>query len=179
MTDVPQKRHDPAPLGPRLMALFILAAGLTVLIGAFLISEGGGYQAVGPRAFPIIVGSAGTLIGAIGVVQAFLGSRRWQPAGAGEPGQQDELGEQASAVPARWRPTLLLVVVLVAYTLVMPFVGYWQATTVFYAASARIQGSRKLPRDVLIGCVLAVTTYFLFNRVFGIDLPPGYLRLAF
>lgn len=81
------------PLGPRAMALFILAVGLTVLIGAFLIPEGGGFQTVGPRPFPILVGAAGTLIGAIGVVQAFLGprlgavlgSRPGRSAGAGSP----------------------------------------------------------------------------------------------
>lgn len=179
MTAAQRDRSGPAHLGPRVMALFVLAAGLTVLIGAFHVPEGGGYQAVGPRPFPILVGSAGTVIGAIGVVQAFLGSRRWRLAGAGEPGAQGESTDQASAVPARWGPTFLLLGVLVAYTLVMPFVGYWQATTVFYAASARVQGSRKLPRDVLIGFVLAIAAYVLFNRVFGIDLPPGYLRLAF
>ncbi|QIK07860.1 tripartite tricarboxylate transporter TctB family protein [Streptomyces sp. ID38640] len=175
------------PLGPRAMALFILAVGLTVLIGAFLIPEGGGFQTVGPRPFPILVGAAGTLIGAIGVVQAFLGprlgavlgSRPGRSAGAGEPAERAEPTEQAPAAPARWRPTLILLGALVTYTLLMPFAGYWQVTTVFYAASARIQGSRNLRRDVLIGLALALATYFVFDRLFGINLPPGYLRLAF
>lgn len=148
-----------APSGPRLMALFVLAAGLTVLTGAFLIPEGGGYQAVGPRPFPVLVGAAGTLVGAIGVGQAFRGPRR-------------------DRQPARWRPTSLLLLLLIAYALLMPYAGYWQTTSVLYVVAARIQGSRRLRRDALIGFVLAVTTYLLFSRLFGIDLPPGYLRLA-
>lgn len=169
------------------MALFILAVGLTVLCGAFLVPEGGGYQAVGPRPFPVLVGAAGTLVGAIGVGQAFLAPRARaqggpveseqarEPEDAGEP----EQGERAGRRPAaRWRPTFLLLGALIAYGLLMPPVGYWQATTVFYAGAARIQGSRKLLRDVLIGLVIALATYFVFDRLFDIHLPPGYLRLA-
>jgi putative tricarboxylic transport membrane protein len=178
------------------MALFILAVGLTVLIGAFFIPEGGGYQAVGPRPFPLLVGTAGTLIGAIGVVQAFLGPRSRAQAGPAEraeaekPAEVDEgeegeepgatgEAEPAGRTPARWRPTFMLLGTLIAYALLMPPVGYWQATTVFYAGAARIQGSRKPLRDVLVGLVIALATYFVFDRLFGIDLPPGYLRLAF
>ncbi|MFI6690214.1 tripartite tricarboxylate transporter TctB family protein [Streptomyces sp. NPDC050433] len=163
------------------MAIFILAVGLTVLIGAFLIPEGGGYQAVGPRSFPMLVGASGTLIGAIGVVQTFLGPRR--PAAQAKSAQPEDPAaagetELDAPAPARWRPTVMLLAALIAYALLMPPVGYWQTTTVFYAGVARIQGSRKPLRDVLIGLVMGLVTYFVFDRLFGIDLPPGYLRLA-
>ncbi|MEU0071242.1 tripartite tricarboxylate transporter TctB family protein [Streptomyces sp. NPDC006332] len=169
------------------MALFILAVGLTVLIGAFRIPQGGGFQAVGPRPFPILVGAAGTLVGAVGVLQEFLGprlgamlgTRLRRPAGTRELAEPEERSDRAPAPPARWRPTSVLLGTLVAYALIMPFAGYWQATAVFYAASARIQGSRNLLRDAVVGLVLACATHFVFDRLFGIDLPPGYLRLAF
>ncbi|MGP4011387.1 tripartite tricarboxylate transporter TctB family protein [Streptomyces sp. 4N124] len=167
--------------GSRVMALFVLAVGLTVLIGAFLIPEGGGYQAVGPRPFPMLIGAAGTLVGAIGVVQAFLGLRR--PAVKARRAQSEapaamREAEPVGPTPARRRATFMLLAALIAYALLMPTAGYWQATTVFYAGAARIQGSRKLVRDVLIGLVIGLATYFVFDRLFGIDLPPGYLRLA-
>ena len=43
--------------------------------------------------------------------------------------------------------------------------GYWQATTLFFVAVARVLGSRRLVRDVLVGLVLALATYFLFDRL--------------
>lgn len=148
----------------RVVAVGFLAAAVIVLVSAFRIPEGGGYQAVGPRAFPLLVGGGLGLVAVIGVVQA------WRT------GQT--LEADAGSEPIHWRPVLILVAVLAGYAALLVPVGYWQATTVFFVVCARVLGSRRLVRDALIAVIIALATYVLFDRVLGITLPPGLVRLA-
>ncbi|MEU4228249.1 tripartite tricarboxylate transporter TctB family protein [Nonomuraea sp. NPDC026600] len=149
-------------MSTRLVSAGFLAVALVVLAQAFMIPDGGGYQAVGPRAFPLLVGLGMAVVAVIGVVQAF----REPVAGGGE----DE--------GVHWRPVLLLIGTLALYAALLAPVGYWQATTLFFVAVARVLGSRKLVRDLVVGLLLALATYLLFDRVLGITLPPGLIRLA-
>jgi putative tricarboxylic transport membrane protein len=148
----------------RIVSLGFLLAALVVLAQAFAIPEGNGYQAVGPRAFPLLVGGGLAVVAVIGVVQAFRAGTR-----------QAEPGEAEST---HWPSVLWLVGALAGYALLLVPAGYWQATTVFFVAVARVLGSRKPVRDVLVGLALALATYFLFDRLLGISLPPGLIRLA-
>jgi putative tricarboxylic transport membrane protein len=143
----------------RLVSAGFLAVALVVLAQAFMIPDGGGYQAVGPRAFPMLVGGGMAVVAVIGVVQAFRA-----------PATDDE--------PVRWTPVLVLVGALILYAVLLVPVGYWQATTLFFTAVARVLGSRKPVRDLIVGLLLALATYFLFDRLLGISLPPGLVRLA-
>ncbi|SEF61805.1 putative tricarboxylic transport membrane protein [Nonomuraea solani] len=143
----------------RIVSLGFLAAAVVVLAQAFAIPQGNGYQAVGPRAFPLLVGAGLAVVSVIGVAQAFK-------------------AEAAAAEETHWPSVLMLLGALAAYALLLVPVGYWQATTVFFVAVARVLGSRRLLRDVLAGLVLALATYFLFDRLLGITLPPGLIRLA-
>ncbi|GAA3603129.1 tripartite tricarboxylate transporter TctB family protein [Nonomuraea rosea] len=154
----------------RIVSLGFLLAALVVLAQAFAIPEGNGYQAVGPRAFPLLVGVGLAVVAVIGVVQAFRAGTR-----QAEPG---EAAEAAEAEGTHWPSVLWLVGALAGYALLLVPAGYWQATTVFFVAVARVLGSRKPVRDVLVGLALALATYFLFDRLLGISLPPGLIRLA-
>ncbi|MEV4113931.1 tripartite tricarboxylate transporter TctB family protein [Nonomuraea sp. NPDC049695] len=151
----------------RLVSLGFLAAAVVVLAQAFAIPQGEGYQAVGPRAFPLLVGAGLAVVSFIGVVQAF---RPGTPSAA--------TGDSEEPEETHWPSVLLLIGSLVAYALILVPAGYWQATTAFFVAVARVLGSRRLLRDVLVGLVLALATYFLFDRLLGISLPPGLVRLA-
>ncbi|MEV4075292.1 tripartite tricarboxylate transporter TctB family protein [Nonomuraea fuscirosea] len=174
----------------RIVSLGFLAAAVVVLAQAFSIPQGNGYQAVGPRAFPLLVGVGLAVVSVIGVVQAFRpgaapGTAPAVASGADAPGE-DTSGEGASGGGAsgedgetHWPSVLMLLGALAAYALLLVPAGYWQATTVFFVAVARVLGSRRLVRDVLAGLVLALATYFLFDRLLGITLPPGLIRLAF
>ncbi|WP_220448682.1 tripartite tricarboxylate transporter TctB family protein [Nonomuraea mesophila] len=153
----------------RIVSAGFLLAAVVVLVQAYAIPQGNGYQAVGPRAFPLLVGGALAVVAVIGVVQAF---RPGPGAGTGA-GAQD-----AEAEETHWPSVLMLVAALAGYALVLVPAGYWQATTVFFAVVARVLGSRKVLRDVIVGLVLALATYFLFDRLLGITLPPGLVRLA-
>ncbi|MEU6781052.1 tripartite tricarboxylate transporter TctB family protein [Nonomuraea angiospora] len=155
----------------RIVSLGFLAAAVVVLAQAFAIPQGEGYQAVGPRAFPLLVGVGLAVVSVIGVVQAFRPGTR-------EPGPATtEVGGEAEEKP-HWPSVLLLIGSLAGYALLLVPAGYWQATTAFFVAVARVLGSRRLVRDVLVGLALALATYFLFDRLLGISLPPGLVRLA-
>ena len=147
-------------MSTRLVSAGFLAVALVVLAQAFMIPDGGGYQAVGPRAFPLLVGVGMAVVAVIGVVQAF----------------RDPVTGEGEGV--HWRPVLLLIGALALYAVLLAPVGYWQATTLFFVAVARVLGSRKLVRDLVVGLLLALATYLLFDRVLGITLPPGLIRLA-
>ena len=157
----------------RIVAVGLLAVAVVVVVSAFRIPEGGGYQAVGPRAFPLLVGGGLGVVAAIGVVQAFLPS---QADSATAPGP--DLEPDAASGPIQWRPVLILLVALGGYAGLLVPVGYWQTTAVFFVVCARVLGSRRLVRDAVIAVVLALATYVLFDRVLGITLPPGFVRLA-
>ncbi|MCX4831040.1 tripartite tricarboxylate transporter TctB family protein [Streptomyces sp. NBC_01016] len=155
------------PLGPRIAALAFLATGIAVLALAFAIptpalAEG---TDVGPRAFPLLIGAGLTVTAAVNAVQCFRGS---------DPAQDEQAREEARVT--EWRPVVLLLATLAAYVLTLEFFGYWQTTAVLFVAVARILGSRRIRRDLLIGLVLALATYLLFDQLLGIHLPPGYLR---
>ncbi|MEV5895436.1 tripartite tricarboxylate transporter TctB family protein [Nonomuraea fuscirosea] len=159
----------------RIVSLGFLAAAVVVLAQAFSIPQGNGYQAVGPRAFPLLVGMGLAVVSVIGVVQAFRpgaapGAAPVADSGEGASGEEEE---------THWPSVLMLLGALVAYALLLVPAGYWQATTLFFVAVARVLGSRRLVRDVLAGLVLALATYVLFDRLLGITLPPGLIRLAF
>jgi putative tricarboxylic transport membrane protein len=148
----------------RIVAIGFLVVAVVVLVSAFRIPEGGGYQAVGPRAFPLLVGGGLGAVAVIGSVQAF------RPRDSGAAVEDDG--------PIAWRPVLILIAALAGYAALLIPVGYWQSTTVFFVVSARVLGSRRLVRDAVIALVLALATYVLFDRVLGIALPPGFVRLA-
>lgn len=149
-------------MSTRLVSAGFLAVALVVLAQAFMIPDGGGYQAVGPRAFPLLVGIGMAVVAVIGVVQAF----------------RDPVTGEGEDEGVHWRPVLLLIGTLALYAALLVPVGYWQATTLFFVAVARVLGSRKLVRDLVVGLLLALATYLLFDRVLGITLPPGLIRLA-
>ncbi|MFI7227662.1 tripartite tricarboxylate transporter TctB family protein [Nonomuraea angiospora] len=176
----------------RIVSLGFLAAAVVVLAQAFAIPQGEGYQAVGPRAFPLLVGVGLAVVSIVGVVQAFRPGTREPDAtppapatagtvdvgiGVGVGLSADGGGGEASEKP-HWPSVLLLIGSLAAYALLLVPAGYWQATTAFFVAVARVLGSRRLVRDVLVGLALALATYFLFDRLLGISLPPGLVRLA-
>jgi putative tricarboxylic transport membrane protein len=158
-----------APWAHRIAALAFFAVAVGVLTGAFAIDDGTTYQAVGPRVFPLLVGTGMCLVSAIGVVQAFRSAQI-------DTAQLDELREEIRAT--HWPSVLLLVAALIGYVLLLTPLGYWQTTAVFFVAAARVLGSRKLIRDAIIGVVLALAVYVLFDRLLGISLPPGIVRLA-
>lgn len=149
------------------VALLICAVGLVLLIGGLLLPEGLESQTVGPGVFPIIIGAGALLVGLVNVVQL-----RRSPVEI-----LDRAAEERATT--HWPTAGLLAGTLAAYAAVFVPLGFWQSSTVLVTVVARILGSRKWWRDVLVGLALALAVYFLFDRALGVTLPPGMIRLAF
>lgn len=158
--------------GDVVMPAAILAVSASVVVQAFQFSGGAGYSAVGPGVFPIIVGSVGILCGAVLLVQALL------PLLGKERGDAPGASSDVDGSPVVWSRVMVLATVLVGYALLLTPVGFWQLTGAVYACAARIFGSKAWVRNLVIGYVLALVTYFLFDRFLGVSLPDGYIRIA-
>jgi putative tricarboxylic transport membrane protein len=145
-----------------------LALGLIVLYASFQIRQGGGYSAVGPRAFPLAVA-----IGLLALSIIFLLRTTIFP--------DQDLAEQAAAEEAatHWSTVGLLALTLVLYVSALRPLGYVAATALFFTVGAWILRGRFEPatilRDLMIGLLLALFVYVSFTRFLGVRLPAGLL----
>ncbi|MFC4561061.1 tripartite tricarboxylate transporter TctB family protein [Nocardiopsis mangrovi] len=156
------------PWGPRVTALVVLGVGVVVLAGSFLIPEGNTYQAVGASTFPLMVGVGTVLVGAANAVRSWRG---------GDRGGAERAAEEAAAT--HWPTVLMLGGAVLGYAALLLPLGFWQTSSAFLVVAARILGSRRPLRDLVIGLVFSLAVYFLFDRLLGVTLPPGIVRLAF
>jgi putative tricarboxylic transport membrane protein len=151
--------------GPRLAALAVIGLGVVVLLGTTSIAQSGGYSAVGPTAFPLAVGVALVVLGVVFLVRTTI-----------RPDQHlaERVADEDRAT--HWPTPLMLGGALVGYAFLLAPLGYILATAAFLPLSARIQGSDRPRRDVLVGIALGLVVYFGFTQVLGVRLPPGVLE---
>lgn len=156
--------------------LLVLGAGY--LAAAFLITEPeGGYAAVGPRVFPIGIGTA---LAALGLRMALRANRTGDDAAADSRapavGSGDTSAPAGSPAPAAdWRAAAPSALLFLAYAVLLEPAGYLPATTVFIALASRLLGSRRPGRDLLAAFVVTVSVYALFSLLLGLRLPAGFL----
>jgi putative tricarboxylic transport membrane protein len=120
---------------------------------------GSGYAAMGPWAFPAVVG-LGLLVSGVAAIRSRTPA---SPADAGL--------ETAKAIPA-WFPTAAL---LFGYVALLEPIGFVLATTVYVFGQARILGSRAWRRDLVASVAVSTVTYLVFKRLLQIALPAGIL----
>lgn len=151
-------------LGPRIIAVAVLALGAMVVIVGLQIPRGGGYAAVGPGAFPIVVGAGILLLGLILVLRTTVIP-------------DHDLARRVAAEEAatNWPDVGFVALALVAYALLLKPLGYVVATAVFLPVAARILGGRRPVRDLLAGIAFAFVLYYGFTRFLGVRLPDGVL----
>jgi putative tricarboxylic transport membrane protein len=167
-----QSERQPEPnrheWGPRWVALAFLALGLVVLYATFQIRQGGGYSAVGPRAFPLAVAIGLLVLSIIFLLRTTLFPDR-------------DLAEQAAAEEAatHWSTVGLLALALVLYVFALRPLGYVVATALFFPVGAWILRGKlvvsAIVRDLVIGLLLALLIYVSFTRFLGVRLPAGVL----
>jgi putative tricarboxylic transport membrane protein len=116
----------------------------------------------GPRFMPVILAVLWVLLAA-----AYLASAVAALAGR----HIDTAAERLDHLPR----VLALLVTLIAYAYALEFVGYLITTSVLFAVSAAILGSRNHIRDAVIAVGLTIAVYFLFSRGLSIYLPMGVL----
>jgi putative tricarboxylic transport membrane protein len=145
-------------------------AALLVVVGAYTFYEAttlriGFGDPVGPRVFPYVIGAITVLLGLLLVLATFRGD-----VPQAEGGEDIDLRQ-----PADWVTVLKLVGVLLFTVLTISFVGWALSGAVLFVGSAWALGSRTLVRDVIVGLVLSVSSWYFFHEVLGVILPAGIL----
>ena len=176
--------------GDRGLGVGLLAIGAGYLAAAFLISEPeGGYAAVGPRVFPIVIGIAlvtvalwtafrthgGTGASSSGAANAQAGAARARAPVADEAKAPAPPAPDAAPPAADWRAAAPSALLFLAYILLLEPLGYLPATAGFIALESRLLGSRRWRRDLLAALVVSVSVYALFSLLLGLRLPAGLL----
>ena len=156
-----EPRRDLAQLG--------LGAAL-VVVGAYTVYDAttlriGFGDPVGPRVFPYVIG-AGTIV--LGVLLVLATLRGDVPQAEG--GEDVDLHQ-----PADWVTVGKLVGVLMFTVLTVSFLGWAISGAVLFVGSAWSLGSRTFVRDVIVGLVLSVSSWYAFHEGLGVILPAGIL----
>jgi putative tricarboxylic transport membrane protein len=149
-----------------------LVCVVLVLVGAFLIYDAVTLEAafakvdpVGPKLFPIVIGVILFVLAAILAVAIPRGSV----------GEADAGEDVDPNMPSDWRTVGLLVALFVALILLVNPLGWVITSTLFFGAAATILGSRHYVRNIAIGLVLALVSFYAFYSGLGIPLPAGVL----
>jgi putative tricarboxylic transport membrane protein len=149
-----------------------LVCAVLVAVGAFLIYNALTLEAgfakvdpVGPRLFPLVVGIAAVVLGAILAIAIPRGSR-------GEADAGEDIDPES---PADWRTVGLLVALFVAMILLVNPLGWVIMGTVFFGCAATILGSKHYVRNFVIGLALSLASFYAFYSGLGIPLPAGIL----
>jgi putative tricarboxylic transport membrane protein len=120
---------------------------------------------VGPKLFPIAIGA---ILIVLAVILAIAVSR-------GSVGEADAGEDVDPNTPGDWRTVGLLVALFVALILLVNPLGWVIASALFFAGAATILGSRHYIRNIVIGAVLALVSFYGFYSGLGIPLPAGIL----
>lgn len=148
----------------RLAALAVISLGLLALVGATQVGRGAGYVVVGPWVMPAVVGAG---LVALGMLLFLRGTVR--------PDLDLARHVTAEAAETDWKTTGLTLLALVGYALALGQLGYVVATTGFIPIVARILGSRRPGRDLVIAAALGLVVYLGFTQFLGVRLPAGLL----
>jgi len=173
-TDEPTQQPEPIaePEARTVDRAQYLVCAVLVAVGAFLFYDAlnlpGGFakvDPVGPRLFPMVVGAGLVLLAVILAIAIPRGSRG--EADAGEDIDPDR--------PSDWRTVGLLVAIFVATILLVIPLGWTITSALMFAASATVLGSKHYVRNIVIGAVLGVLSFYAFYSGLGIPLPAGIL----
>ena len=168
-------RKDGATIKKELaLGLVLFVLSVAALFNVFSIRSQEGLAVTGPRFFPFVVCLGLVLLSAAYVIETAL-HRTPAPPDDALPHPATDDGEAVPAPPSRLLEPALLAVLLVAYMFVFLLLGYIISTTLFFVGAARILGSQKLVRDLVVGLVLSIAVYVLFSQLLGIVLPTGVL----
>ena len=159
--DPQEQQVDRAQYG---LAAVLALVGLYTIIDARGLNVGFG-DPIGPRVFPYVIGSVMLLLA---VLLAVATARGDVP--------QAEEGEDVDlTTPPDWLTVGKLVAILILNILLVNVIGWAITGALLFAGCAWALGSRTLVRDLLVGLVLAVASWYFFYVGLGVPLSPGIL----
>ena len=167
--DTPDAPPAAAPAPERDLPQLGLAAML-VVVGAYTFYDAttlrvGFGDPVGPRLFPYVVGAVTVALGLLLVLATLRGD-----VPQAEGGEDVDLRQRAD-----WVTVLKLVGVLLFTVLTISFIGWAVIGALLFVGSAWALGSRTLVRDVIVGFVLSILSWYFFHEGLGVILPAGIL----
>jgi putative tricarboxylic transport membrane protein len=152
---------DLAQLG--LAAVLALAGGYAVYDATTL--DIGFADPIGPRLFPYVVGTVLVGLAALLVVATFRGDRP----------EADEGEDVDVTTRADWATVAKLIGVMAFTIATVNLLGWAITGAVLFAGAAWALGSQTLIRDVIVGIVISVGSWYGFYVGLGIPLTPGIL----
>ncbi|MEN3123356.1 tripartite tricarboxylate transporter TctB family protein [Janibacter sp. LM] len=161
----------PAPERRRDLAQFVVV-GFLVLVATVLVVDAAGLRndfaetdPVGPKFFPWLVAGFLYLTAALLSVAILRGSLPEE-----EGGEDVDLDQGAD-----WVTVAKLVAVFVFLIATVDLLGWAISGALFFAGCSLTLGSRTWLRDLVIGAVLSVATFYAFYVALGVPLPAGIL----
>lgn len=146
---------------PTLVAATIVAAtGVVVLRESFQLHNAVGFSPIRPSLFEQIVGVTLLLAAVLLVFEAVRGR-----------------GVRLHASSPRWIPLGLSLVVLAGFAVSLNVLGFPLAAALMFPLIARLSGSRRPIRDVIVGFLLGLTVYVVIGILLGVDMPGGPLEI--
>jgi putative tricarboxylic transport membrane protein len=149
-----------------------LVVAVLVIVGGFLVYSAltlpAGFaevDPVGPKFFPMVIGIAALVLAVILAIAIPRGS-------VGEADAGEDIDPEA---PGDWRTVGLLVALFIAMILLVNPLGWVVMSTLFFGGAATILGSKHYVRNIVIGLILALASFYAFYSGLGIPLPAGIL----
>jgi putative tricarboxylic transport membrane protein len=156
------KKSAASDWGERLFSFGLLAFGAYILFETRGIAGAQGYEQLGPRLFPMLIGASMMLCG-VGL--------SWQSLSGG----WHDMPEQSEHKRPDWFAFGVISAALVLHMALVGIVGFVLATTLMFTLAARGFGSRRWKRDVATGAALSTVTFYLFTLALGLHLPASPL----
>ncbi len=166
MSQASETQQDDRPVD---RAQYVLAAALAV-VGIYTLVDARGLNVgfgdpIGPRVFPYVVGGAMIVLAVVLAVATARGD-----VAEGEEGEDIDL-----TTPIDWLTVGKLVGILVLNLLLVNVLGWAITGALLFAGCAWALGSRTHLRDLIVGAVLSVASWYFFYVGLGVPLTPGIL----
>jgi putative tricarboxylic transport membrane protein len=147
------------------VCVFLVLAGIVVLVDALRLSNTTRVDPLGPKPVPVFVGSVLIVLAVLLAIAVARGSQ-----GEAEVGEDIDLGR------VDIKTVLLLLGVFVANILLIDLLGWVISGGLLFYGSAIALGSRHFIRDLFISAAMSLGTFYGFAIGLGVGLPAGILQ---
>lgn len=160
------ERVDPGPDRAQYgMAAVLAVIGVWTVVDSARLGPGFADQVVPPGAFGLVIGAALVVLAVLLAVATARGDRA-----EGEAGEDVDLD-----MTTDWRTLAGLAGVLLATVALIDWLGWAIVGALLFAGAATVLGNRHWVRNLVIGAVLSVTSWYGFYVGLGIPIPAGVL----
>jgi putative tricarboxylic transport membrane protein len=142
----------------------LVLGGVLVLLGIATVTQASRLSnngnSVGPATAPWVVG---TLLLVVGVLMALRGRRELEDVTSATPSHQTS--------PQDWKRLGILLVALLLFAVVNPYLGYVVSATLLFGLTAIVLGAPDRAKAFAYGFIVAGVVFLIFDVIIGITLP--------